>query len=143
QHGEAVLDYARWVMVAKRNPSSPALEPVVPKLANAVLAADLVIPRGMDLSAYDSESAGSPHFWDDYEPGERIDHLDSVTLEESEHMMATRLWQNTARVHFSTLARPKGRLIYGGHIISHARALAFNGLGNALVVAAINGGSHA
>ena len=46
--------------------------------------------------------------------------------------MATRLWQNTAKVHFNVEARPDGnRLIYGGHIISMARALSFNGLANA------------
>ena len=58
-------------------------------------------------------------------------------------MLATRLWENTARVHFSTMARPEGRLIYGGHVISHARALSFNGLANAQLVAAINAGTHA
>src|SRR5262249_6469024 len=34
------------------------------------------------------------------------------------------------------------RLIYGGHVISLARALSYNGLANALCVAAINGGKH-
>jgi 2-methylfumaryl-CoA hydratase len=33
-------------------------------------------------------------------------------------------------------------LIYGGHVISLARALSFNGLANAFHVAAINGGRH-
>ncbi len=66
-----------------------------------------------------------------------------MTLTDAEHMMATRLWQNTAKVHFNTEARPDGnRLIYGGHVISMARALSFNGLANAQLVAAINGGSH-
>ena len=59
-------------------------------------------------------------------------------------MMATRLWQNTAKVHFDVTARPDGkRLIYGGHIISMARALSFNGLANAQSIVAINAGSHA
>jgi 2-methylfumaryl-CoA hydratase len=58
-------------------------------------------------------------------------------------MMATRLWQNTAKVHFNTQARPDGnRLVYGGHVISLARALSFNGLANAQLIAAINAGSH-
>ena len=69
-----------------------------------------------------------------------------ITIEEAEHMMATSLWQNTARVHFDQHAAEKGRfrrrLIYGGHIISLARALSFNGLANAGLIAAINGGSH-
>lgn len=143
QRAEPVLEYVRWVMVAKRDPASPAPDPAVPDVAEMVPAADLVVPAGLDFSAYDRDLAGSPHLWEDYAPGERIDHLDSVTLEEAEHMMATRLWQNTARVHFSMLARPEGRLIYGGHVISHARALGFNGLANAQLVAAINAGTHA
>ncbi len=75
--------------------------------------------------------------------GEKIDHVDGVTLTDAEHMMATRLWQNTAKVHFNTEARPDGkRLVYGGHIISLARALSFNGLANAQLIAAINAGAH-
>jgi 2-methylfumaryl-CoA hydratase len=61
-------------------------------------------------------------------------------------MMATRLYQNTARVHFNQHTEGKGRfgrrLVYGGHVISVARAISFNGLGNALTIAAINGGRH-
>ena len=61
----------------------------------------------------------------------------------AEHMLATRLWQNTAKVHFDVTQREDGRrLIYGGHAISLARALSFNGLANAFHVAAINGGRH-
>ena len=142
QVGETVLDYVRWVMVNKRDPESPAPETVVPELSKAVDATELTLPEGLDFSDYDTTLAGSPHVWDDYAVGEKIDHVDGVTLEEAEHMMATRLWQNTAKVHFSTMARPDGRLIYGGHIISLARALSFNGLGNAQWVAGINGGSH-
>jgi 2-methylfumaryl-CoA hydratase len=59
-------------------------------------------------------------------------------------MLATRLWQNTAKIHFNTQARDDNqRLIYGGHIISMARALSFNGLANAQLIAAINAGAHA
>ncbi len=143
QRGEAVLDYVRWVMVNRRTPEGAAPEPVVPELAEAVSPAALVVPAGLDFSRCDRGVSGSQDIWDDYAEGERIDHLDGVTLEDAEHMMATRLWQNTARVHFSTMARPEGRLIYGGHIISHARALSFNGLGNAQAIAAINAGTHA
>ena len=76
--------------------------------------------------------------------GEVIDHVDGVTVEEAEHMLATRLWQNTAKVHFDAGARPDGRrLIYGGHVISMARALSFNGLANAQIVVGLNGGAHA
>ena len=59
-------------------------------------------------------------------------------------MLATRLWQNTAKVHFDATARPDGkRLIYGGHVISLARGLSFNGLANAQMIVALNGGAHA
>jgi 2-methylfumaryl-CoA hydratase len=146
QRGETVLDYVRWVMVNKRDEGAPAPDTLVPSLPKAVPATAIEIPSGLDLSAYDRALAGSPHGWTDYAIGERIDHVDGITIEEAEHMMATRLYQNTARVHFNGHAQ-KGsrfgrRLIYGGHIISLARALSFYGLANAFKVAAINGGSH-
>ena len=144
QHGAAVLEYVRWVMVRKRDPSRPAPETVIPGLAGVVEASDLVIPEGLDFTAYDFALAGEAHRWGDYDIGERIDHVDGVTVEEGDHMLATRLWQNTARVHFDATARPDGRrLIYGGHVISMARALSFNGLANAQMVVGLNAGAHA
>jgi 2-methylfumaryl-CoA hydratase len=144
QRGEPVLTYARWVMVKKRDPEAAVGEAVVPKLAPAVAAADLVLPEGLDFTGYDFGLAGEAHRWGDYALGEKIDHVDRVTIEEAEHMLATRLWQNTSKVHFDATARPDGRrLIYGGHVISMARALSFNGLANAAAVVAINGGAHA
>jgi 2-methylfumaryl-CoA hydratase len=143
QHDEVVLDWARWVMVRKSDVDAPAPDTVVPELADAVAVDDLIVPAGLDFSDYDFAAAGEPHRWGDYAVGEKIDHVDGVTLTDAEHMMATRLWQNTAKVHFDTSARDDGRrLIYGGHIISMARALSFNGLANAPLIAAINGGSH-
>ncbi len=144
QHDEPVLEYVRWVMVRKSNVDTPAPETVVPDLPKALDPADLVIPEGLDFTNYDTTLAGEPHRWGDYEVGEKIDHVDGVTVEEAEHMIATRLWQNTAKVHFDTSARPDGsRLIYGGHVISMARALSFNGLANAQMVVGLNGGAHA
>ncbi|MCV2447366.1 MaoC family dehydratase [Paracoccus sp. DMF] len=144
QVGAVVLDYVRWVMVRKRDAASPAPDAVVPDLAKVVAAADLVVPEGLDFSRYDFELAGEPHRWGDYALGEIIDHVDGVTIEEAEHMLATRLWQNTAKVHFDVTAREDGRrLIYGGHVISMARALSFNGLANAQMIVALNGGAHA
>jgi 2-methylfumaryl-CoA hydratase len=90
--------------------------------------------------------AGSEQVWGDYEIGEKIDHVDGMTVEEAEHQLATRLYQNTAKVHFNQFSEGQGRfgrrLIYGGHVISLARALSFNGLANAFHVAGINGGRH-
>jgi 2-methylfumaryl-CoA hydratase len=143
QNGDVAIDWARWVMVNKRDQTAPAPETVVPELAKVVDPSDLVVPTGLDFSRYDFVAAGEQHRWDDYEVGEKIDHVDGVTLSDAEHMMATRLWQNTAKVHFNVEARPDGnRLIYGGHIISMARALSFNGLANAQLVSAVNAGAH-
>lgn len=143
QRGEVVLEYVRWVMVRK-NRATPAPEPVVPELKKSVTAGDLLVPEGLDFSKYDFTLAGEPHRWGDYAVGEKIDHVDGVTVEEAEHMLATRLWQNTAKVHFDATNREDGRrLIYGGHVISLARALSFNGLANAQMIVALNAGAHA
>jgi 2-methylfumaryl-CoA hydratase len=147
QRGEIVLSYARWVLVRKREPGTPAHAEQVPELAKAVLPEQLGegCPR-IELAGYDDALAGSRFRWGDYAVGERIDHVDGMTVEEAEHQLATRLYQNTARVHFDAHAaqgtRFGKRLIYGGHVISLARALSFNGLGNAFHIAAINGGRH-
>ncbi|OOY32972.1 MaoC family dehydratase [Thioclava sp. F36-6] len=144
QVGETVLEYVRWVMVRKGDLDAPAPETVLPDLASVVAPADLVIPEGLSFNDYDFDLAGEPHRWGDYEIGEKIDHVDGVTIEEAEHMIATRLWQNTAKVHFDATFREDGqRLIYGGHVISMARALSFNGLANAQMIVALNGGAHA
>ncbi len=147
QSGDAVLDYARWVMVKKRDESAPTPEEKIPTLPESVPASALGkgCPQ-IDTAAYDMVLAGSPHRFGDYKAGEKIDHLVGITVEDAEHMIATRLYQNTARIHFDHFTESKGRfgqrLIYGGHAISLARALSFNGLGNAFHIAAINGGRH-
>ncbi|MEY1554522.1 MaoC family dehydratase [Yoonia sp. R2331] len=143
QMGTPVLDYVRWVMVRKRSDSA-APDPVIPDLQKSVPASDLVVPEGLNFTNYDFTLAGEPHRLGDYQVGEVIDHVDGVTVEEAEHMLATRLWQNTAKVHFDATNRADGkRLIYGGHVISIARALSFNGLANAQMIVALNGGAHA
>jgi 2-methylfumaryl-CoA hydratase len=146
QRRNMVLDYIRWVMVRKKNLDAPAPEDVVPDLPDAVDPGDLLVPYKLRGDQYDTNLSGSPYLWEDYEVGEKIDHQDGMTIEEADHMMATRLYQNTARVHFNQHAEKDGRfgrrIVYGGHIISIARSLSFNGLANAVKVAAINGGRH-
>ena len=145
QNGEIVLEYVRWVMVRKRDQTAAAPAPVMPKLAERVDPGALgrAVPK---LAAYDFALAGAPHRWSDYAVGEKIDHADAMTLEEAEHQTATRLYQNTAKVHFNLHEQAQGqfkrRLVYGGVVISLARALSFNGLANAFHIAAINGGRH-
>jgi 2-methylfumaryl-CoA hydratase len=150
--GREILNFVRLVMVAKRDPTkrdpkSPAPEAVVPELPDHVAPEHLRVPPGLRPRHFDRVLSGSMHRFDSYEVGERIDHVDGMTIDEAEHRLATRLYQNPARVHFDAhLARDSrfGRcLVYGGHVLSIARALSFNGLGNVLHVVAINGGTHA
>ena len=144
QRGETVMSFVRWVMVRKSNLAMPAPQTVVPELRSVVPAAELIVPSDLNFESYRSDLSGSLYIYGDYKVGEVIDHVDGVTVSEAEHMMATRLWQNTAKVHFDVTARPDGqRLIYGGHVISMARALSSNGLGNVQMIAAINAGAHA
>ncbi len=148
QTGKPILEYARWVMVHKRDHAAKVGEAIVPKLEARVDPATIgsAVPK-LDLAGYDFTLAGSPHRWGDYEVGEKIDHIDGYTIEEAEHQLETRLYQNTARVHFNLheqieKGRFKRRLVYGGTPIALARSISFNGLANAFHVAAINGGSH-
>ena len=147
QRGEEVLSYVRWVMVRKRDELKPAPPAHVPDLMKRVDPSSLGVSCPLiDAAAWDDGLSGSPHRFGDYAAGEKIDHVDGMTVEEAEHMLATRLYQNTAKVHFNQHSEAQGRfgrrLIYGGHVISLARALSFNGLANAFHVAAINGGRH-
>lgn len=147
QAGKPVLEYVRWVMVRKRDNAAPAPVPVVPKLAERVDPASLggAAPK-LDVARWDFALSGSRHRWGDYRVGEKIDHADAMTLEEAEHQIATRLYQNTAKVHFNLHEQAQGqfkrRLVYGGVVISLARALSFNGLANAFHIAAVNAGRH-
>ncbi|HEY5239535.1 MAG TPA: MaoC family dehydratase [Rhizomicrobium sp.] len=147
EHDEKVLTYVRWVMVRKRDANAAVADAHVPMLEESVSPDALSVNHHIDYRTFfDSAQSGSPFVWEDYAPGEKIDHVDGMTVEESEHALATRLYQNTARVHFNQYTEGKGRLgkrlIYGGHVISLARALSFNGLANALSIAAINAGRH-
>jgi len=147
QKGEAVLEFIRWVMVRKRDGASPAPESVVPSHPAEVPASVLggAVPP-LYLHNWEGMLTGSRARWHHYEPGEKIDHVDGMTVEEAEHMLATRLYQNTAKVHFNQQSESAGRfgrrIVYGGHVISMARALSFNGLANAFHLAAINAGRH-
>ncbi|MBA4225507.1 MAG: hypothetical protein C0456_02660 [Hyphomonas sp.] len=144
QRAEEVITYVRWVMINKRDAASPAPAEVVPSLPSAVAPADLTgFP---EMKAWPFAQSGSRHVFEDYEVGEKISHVDGMTVEEAEHQIATRLYQNTAKVHFDAhgqkASRFGKRLIYGGVVISIARSLAFNGLENAGQILAINAGTH-
>lgn len=143
QRDEEVLSFVRWVMVHKRDEASPAPETIIPDLQKSVSASALNVPV---YSNWSDVLAGSSHRFEDYEIGEKLNHVDGMAVEEAEHQIATRLYQNTAKVHFDAYGQKESRfgkrLIYGGVVISIARALSFNGLGNAAEMLAINAGSH-
>jgi len=147
QKGKVILDYVRWVMVRKRDEFASTGETKIPKLLSHVESQQLgtAVPL-LKLKGYDNSLSGSNHRFTHYKVGDKIDHRDGMTVEEAEHQIATRLYQNTARVHFNQFAEGQSRfgrrLIYGGHVLSIARALSFNGIANAFHVAAINGGRH-
>lgn len=146
QQGVEVLGWDRWVMVAKR-PGAPSPATVIPPLADEVPPSEYNVPRFLQVAAMDHEHTGSARLWDDYAPGDVIDHPGGMTVEESDHMLATRLYQNTARIHFDAHHAQgnqfKRRLVYGGHVISLCRALSYDGLENAFSIAAIHAGTHA
>jgi 2-methylfumaryl-CoA hydratase len=143
QRGEVVLRYTRWVMVRKRDVETPTQyldSPVVPELPSQVAVADLPEWAGEMTT---SERTGGRYFFEDYASGERIYHFDGMTVNHADHMSYTRLWQNTAKVHFDHLLTDGRPLVYGGFPLSVCYAMAFNGLENRSGIVAMNSGAHA
>ena len=108
---------------------------------------DIALSYNFDVTNFNFTDSGSSACFEDYNIGEKIDHIDGITVEEAEHMLATKLYQNTAKVHFNHYYEKDGkfgkRIVYGGHVISLARSLSYNGLANAFKIIGINGGVHA
>jgi len=148
QKGQEVLSFVRWVMVPKRDKEQAKGLNNVPQVPAVVSAERLPVPETMNLQRFPdlAWAFGSTARWDDYAIGERLDHPDSMTIEEADHVQATRLYHNTAQVHFDAKAMAESRfgrrIVYGGHVISVAMALAQNGLQTGLKIAAWNGGAH-
>jgi 2-methylfumaryl-CoA hydratase len=144
QRGTQILRFIRWVLIPKRDKDSPAQQTHLPDLPETVQ--PVSVPHHLLKGDWDDLSAGSPHRWEDYQVGEKIDHIDGVTVENTEHMTATRLYRNTAQVHFDGLKMRDSangqRLVYGGHVIALTRALSYNGLANACILFGINAGQH-
>lgn len=143
QDHQVVISWIRWVMVRKSNLDTPAPETVIPELSKVVDAKHLNIPSNVEYDGFDTSITGSSFVWDDYEIGEIINHPSGMTVDESDHTLATKLYQNPARLHFDASKSTYGkRLVFGGHVMSVCRALSYEGLENALSIAAINGGAH-
>jgi 2-methylfumaryl-CoA hydratase len=107
---------------------------------------ELTVPSFLDARKFNTANTGGQYLWDDYTIGERINHPAGMTINDSDHTLATKLYQNNARLHFDDVMMKQTafgrRLMYGGHIISLCRALSHDGLENALSIAAINAGTH-
>lgn len=146
QNLQPVIEWKRWVMVHKKDLTHSAPASVIPELPPKVSVQNLCVPEFVDFSHFETAITGSPLLWDDYAPGERINHPAGMTVDDSDHTLATKLYQNNARLHFDEKMMKDTqfgrRLMYGGHVISICRALSYDGLENALCIAAINAGTH-
>ena len=148
QREECVLTWVRWVMVNRKNASTApnAALQGVNEFPEFVDASDLAVPALLRPAEIVTYETGGDRFWDDYQINETITHPSGMTIDETDHTLATKLYQNTARVHFDLHhmkdSRFGRRLVYGGQVISLCRALSYDGLENALSILAINGGSH-
>ena len=147
QDNQPVLSWVRWVMVHKKDLNAPAPQTVIPELPAYVSVTNLNTPRNFSARKFNAAATGGSYFWEDYQPGERIDHPSGMTINDSDHSLATRLYQNNARLHFDAHMMQSSsfgkRLVYGGIVISACRSLSYEGLENALGVLAINAGTHA
>jgi len=144
QNGDEVLNLKRWVMVHKKEKGVMSGINLVPTLEKSTPINEINIPH---IRVLDTSITGGEYFFEDYEVGERLDHLEGITVDNSDHTLATKLYQNNAKVHFDNFMMkntPMGeRLMYGGHVISIARSISFNGLQNAQWICSINSGAHA
>ena len=145
QKDEEVLNFKRWVMVHKKDKETKSGINEVPTFsATTPILDEINLPQ---IKCVNTDSSGGKFFFEDYKVGERLNHPEGITVDNSDHTLATKLYQNNAKVHFNDhmmKSTPMGqRLMYGGIVISMARALSFNGLQNAQNIYAINSGAHA
>ncbi len=147
QNNEVILTYYRWLMMRKKNKGMiSSFKNIIPQLPKKVETSEFKLLSNFNVENWSTSLSGSQFLFNDYKEDEEIDHLDGQTIEEAEHQIATRLYQNNARVHFNQHiekdGRFKKRIIYGGYIISLARAISCNGLANTFKLAAIHSGKH-
>ena len=148
QDGSKVLEYVRWVMVRKRDEAAAGGRPITCRACRGGAAehARRCLPahrrRGLRLHA-----RRQPAPLRRLRRSARRSTTSTASRWRRPSTRSRRGSIRTPRASISTsFGRAKGRfgrrLIYGGHVISLARALSFNGLANAFHIAAINGGRH-
>ena len=147
QHNLPVMSWVRWVMLHKNNLTAPAPAAVIPTLQAFVPVDKLQLSPYTSAKYFHANATGGQYFWEDYQANERINHVAGMTINPADHTMATRLYQNNARLHFDDHMMKDSsfgqRLVYGGVVMSICRSLSFEGLENALSILAINAGTHA
>src|SRR3954452_4443266 len=76
-----VLSFVRWVMVRKRDKAAPVAAAAVPDLPARVDPALLgqACPE-IHPARWDDALSGSPRRFEDYQAGDRIDHVDGMTV---------------------------------------------------------------
>lgn len=148
QHQIPVLSWVRWVMVHKNKLDTPAPQSVIPSLPSYVAPEHLNSHASLLGKGFNYQATSGQFGWHDYAIGERLNHPAGMLINDSDHAIATRLYQNNARLHFnkfsnSQIVGGEGKaLVYGGVVISLCRALSAEGLENAVAMLAINAGTH-
>ena len=111
-------------MVRKKNKNLKKVNPSIPDINKEVSNKEVISIAenyNFDVSNFDFAASGSALCYEDYNVGEKINHIDGMTVEEAEHMMATKLYQNNAKVHFNHFVEKGGRfgkrIVYGLSLI--------------------------
>src|SRR6056300_1297117 len=145
QDNEEILSWVRWVMVPKRNNDSKINE-LIPNDLPEISDLSEIHRNNVSYADFNYSDTGSDLLFESYEIGQIINHSSGMTIDETDHTLATKLYQNNAKLHFDAHMMKdtpfKRRLIYGGHIISLCRSLSFEGLENTIQILGVNSGTH-
>ncbi len=146
QYDEVILQFYRWIRVNKHYPDAITEWDEKPEMPSEIRIEEYQPPTELKRTGLNPAITGGKWFFEDYEVGERICHTDARTIEESDHMQATSAYLNLNNMHFNqhlmAHSRFGKRVMYGGHVISIARSLSFNGLENALGIIGWNNSTH-
>ena len=90
-------------MMRKRNEGMiKSFQNTIPDLPDKVKTKDFNIIENFDIDKWSSSVSGSNFYFNDYAEEEEIHHLDGQTIEEAEHQIATRLYQNNLVSQYHT-----------------------------------------
>lgn len=143
QDRATVVHFFRWMPVRKRDAATRTNEDEVLSYPETADSTRLFIPEDIRNAGVWSALETAPTF-ESYEPGQRFYHGAGTPIEDAENALAARLYQINAAPHAPAAKdMPAGRrVVYGGHVISVARALSFNGFEGVLRILAWNSGVY-